>query len=173
MADIHSIFKSKFFSYESTLEATSYDDEKEQHLCQDTTAKVYDFDKIVKDKYPTKQPSSYDALLLKEYEVFCVEFKNQKYSDIDRSEIKKKLLNGKDVLDTILQENNVPKKDYKFVFCVAYSTRADRWKRGIAKNQVQFELASYVPAYFDEVYTNDVDFFKNEYKKVFKKMLEC
>ncbi|MBD3842098.1 MAG: hypothetical protein IE909_09480 [Campylobacterales bacterium] len=173
MADIHSIFKTKFSSYASTLEATSYDNEKNEHLCKDTTSKVYDFDKIVKDKHPQKQPSSYDALLFQNNKVFCIEFKNQKYSDIDRSEIKKKLTNGKDVLDTILEENNIPKKDYKFVFCVAYNTRADRCKRGIAKNEIQFELSSYVPKYFDEVYTNDVEFFKNQYKKVLKKELVC
>lgn len=173
MADIHSTFKSKYHTYESTLKLTSYDDEKDQYLCEDKSAKVYDFDKIVKDKYPLKQPSSYDALLFKDDTVFCVEFKNQKYSDIDRTEIKKKLTNGKDVLSTILSENNISQRDYKFVFCVAYNTKADRWKRAIAKNEVQFELSSYVPEYFDEVYTNDVDFFKNEYKKVFKKMLEC
>ncbi len=67
----------------------------------------------------------------------------------------------------------------KFIFGLAkgghytYNTKADRWKRGIAKNEVQFELASYMPKYYDEVFTNDIEYFKNEYKKLFKKELEC
>jgi hypothetical protein len=62
--------------------------------------KVFDFDCFVKTLYPKKQPASYDALLVNEKNkrVYCIEFKNQKPSEIDKSNIQKKLKNGKDIL---------------------------------------------------------------------------
>jgi len=174
MADVDSIFKSIYRDYCSSLKNTSYDTEKNEYLCHDESHRyVYDFDKIVKFKYPLKQPSSYDALLFNDNKVYCVEFKNQKYSDIDRSVIAKKLQNGKEILDQIFKENNIPKSEYKFVFCVVYKNSSTRWQRGIAKNEVQFELDAYKGKFFDEIYTNDVLYFTNEYKKKFKKELDC
>ncbi len=175
MADVHSIFKSQYKDYLSSLKETSFDKEKNEYLCQDTTQYVYDFDKIVKDKFPAKQPSSYDALLLSRGNntIYCIEFKNQKYSDIDREKIAKKLQNGKDILKNIFYKNRIPLTDYRFIFCVVYKNTASRWRRGIEKNEIQFELAEYKGRYFDDIYTNDVQFFTKEYKKHFHKDLTC
>ena len=175
MADVHSIFKSQYKRYVSSLKETSFDKEKHEYLCQDTNQKVYDFDKIVKDKFPKRQPSSYDALLLNKLDnkIYCIEFKNQKYSDINRTVIAKKLQNGKDVLNKIFGEHNISASEYKFIYCVVYKNTASKWRQGIEKNEIQFELAEYKGRYFDEIYTNDVQFFTKEYKKHFHKDLTC
>lgn len=173
MADAQSIFKSKFDSFSSTLKETSYDDKNDKYLCQDNIQIVYDFDKITKERYPTKQPSSYDSLFIVDKKIYCIEFKNQKYSDIDREIIRKKLINGKDILDKIFEENNIAENEYKFIYCVAYKNSATKWRRGITKNTIQFDLEEYQGKYFDEIYTNDVQFFTHEYKKHFKKELQC
>jgi len=177
MADVSSIFKSNFSSFITTLKDSSLDDRDKsltsQYLCQDETQKVYNFDKIVKEKYPKKQPSSYDALLIEDKIIYCIEFKNQKYSDIDTKEVQKKIINGKDVLDNIFLEYNIQKRDYKFIYCVIYKNHPPKWRRGITKNIVQFELEQYKGRYFDEVYTNDVQYFTHQYKKYFQKKLSC
>ena len=173
MADASFIFARDFIYAGSTLKDTSFDDEHQEYLCQDTTQRVYDFDKIIKTKYPLKQPASYDSLLISGNIIYCIEFKNQKYADIDRQQIIKKLTNGKDVIDVIFGENSIPKREYKFIYCVAYKNAVTKWRRGITKNTIQFELEEYKGQYFDEIYTNDVQFFTHEYKKYFNKGLAC
>jgi len=116
MADAQSIFKSKFKDYSTFLRDVSFDKDKNEYLCQDAIQEVYDFDKITKDMYPSKQPSSYDALLLQKDKIYCIEFKNERYADISRKSIVKKLQNGREVLNQILSENNIPKSDYSFIF---------------------------------------------------------
>jgi len=171
MADAKSIFYSKYKIYASTLKETSLDSYNNIYLCENKTKLVYDFDKIVKDKYPKKQPSSYDTLLIEKETIYCIEFKNEEYSNIDRKRIKNKLLNGKDILVDIFQEHNIPIKDYTFIYCVIYKNSPTKWRRGITKNTVQFELEQYINRYFDKIVTNDINFFKNEFKKEFKE--EC
>lgn len=173
MADIKSIFKSKFKDFQSTLKDTSFDKIKTEYLCNDESQKVFDFDSIIKKTYPKKQPASYDALLLDDNNIFCIEFKNERYSDVDKKQLHLKLTNSKKAMDDIFLENNINKKEYKFVFCVAYKNTRTRWQRGIEKNTVQFDLEQYKGKYFDEIYTNDVRFFTNEYKKYFQKALKC
>ncbi len=173
MADAQSIFKRNFKAYISSLRNTSFDKENSIYLCNDTSIGVYDFDAIVKNSYPSKQPSSYDALLIDNNKIFCIEFKNEKYSDITNSEIEKKLTNGKSVLLDIFTKNNIAIDDYTFIFCVAYKNTNARWRRGIAKNTIQFGLEEFKETYFDEIYTNDINFFINEYKKYFYTSLAC
>ena len=171
MADIVSIFKSKYKDYQDTLKKTSYDKNSNVYLCQDKSVTIYNFDKIAKDMYPKKQPASYDALLFFDNTVYCIEFKNQKYSDIDRKQLKIKIKNSKDVLDEICKTNNINKKDYRFVFCVVYKNSETRWRRGIEKNTIQFELESYIPKYYDNIKTNDIQFFTNQFNKKYKKKI--
>ncbi len=177
MADIESIFKSKFSSYLSTLKNTSLDDndknKENEYLCQNETQRVFNFDKIIKDKYPLKQPSSFDALLIQANNIYCIEFKNSKYSDIKNKEIQKKLTNSKDVLKDILMNSNILKRNYTFIYCVIFKNHPPKWRRGITKNIIQFDLEEYVGQFFDKIYTNDVQFFTNEYKKHFQKELIC
>ncbi len=173
MADAQSIFRSQFKEYISSLKNVSFDKEKSIYLCQDESVGVYDFDAIVKNIYPLKQPSSYDALLIDNYKIFCIEFKNEKYSQITNSEVEKKLIDGKDILMEIFTKNNIPIDNYTFIYCVAYKNAEARWRRGISKNTIQFGLEEYKGNYYDDIFTNDVAFFTNEYKKYFRSSLAC
>lgn len=175
MADASSIFLSKFKPFISTLKETSFDKENKVYLCKDEIQKVYDFDKIIKNLYPLKQPASYDALIIDNQNIYCIEFKNQKANIIkkDSKQIQKKLLNGKEALNNIFLQYNMGIKDYNFIYCVAYQNNKDKWRRRIERNKIQFGLEAYKGQYFDEIYTNDIQFFTNEYKKYFYKELKC
>lgn len=43
----------------------------------------------------------------------------------------------------------------------------------MADAQSIFSLEKYISTYFDEIYTNDISFFTNEYKKYFHNALAC
>jgi len=177
MAEAGYIFKTNFSLYITTLKETSLDKhdniKQSEYLCKNTTEQVYNFDKIVKNLYPTKQPSSFDALLIKDNNIYCIEFKNTKYSSVKKQEVQKKLTNSKDIIDNIFEEYNIQKSKYIFTYCVIYKNHEAKWRRGITKNIVQFDLEQYKGKYFDEIYTNDVQYFTHEYKKQFKKELAC
>ncbi len=173
MADAQSIFKIQFREYISSLKEISFDKENNIYLCNDSSIDVYDFDAIVKKLYPTKQPSSYDALLIDNKRIFCIEFKNEKYADVKNAEVEKKLKNGKEILSTIFNNNNIQIDNYSFIYCVAYKNTEARWRRGISKNSIQFGLEQFKNSYYDEIYTNDIQFFTNEYKKYFQNALAC
>jgi len=173
MADAHSIFKNNFKNYISSLKSVSFDKNNSVYLCNDTSINVYDFDAIVKKLYPIKQPASYDALLIDNKRIFCIEFKNEKYADITNTEVEKKLINGKEVINNIFTKYNIQINEYSFVYCVAYKNTEARWRRGISKNTIQFGLEKFKEVYYDEIYTNDIQFFTNEYKKYFHNSLIC
>ncbi len=175
MADIYSIFRSQYARYLTSLKETSFDKENSVYLCNADNQEVYDFDRIVKEMYPDKQPASYDAFLLQEdtHKLYCIEFKNQRYSDIDRQSLKKKIENSYSVLKDIFKKHHIQRNHYKLIFCVVYRNEASRWQKGIAKNVIQFGLKAYQNQYFNEVYTNDIDYFTHEYKKLFRKGLNC
>jgi len=168
MADAQSIFNAQYKLYASTLKETSLDSHNDVHLCENESKTVYDFDKIVKDKYPKKQPASYDSLLIDNNTIYCIEFKNEEYADIDRKRVRNKLINGKEVLVEIFREHNIQIKNYTFNYCVIYKNSSTKWRRGILKNTIQFELEQYENEYFDKIVTNDINFFKNEFRKEFK-----
>jgi len=175
MADASSIFFSKFKPFISTLKETSFDKTNKVYLCNDERQKVYDFDKIIKNKYPLKQPASYDALIIENKSIYCIEFKNRNANIIkkDSKQIQKKLLNGYEALKEIFQSNNLGIKEYNFIYCVAYKNDRDKWRRGIERNKIKFGLEAYEGQYFNKIYTNDIDFFTHEYKKHFYKELKC
>ena len=153
----------------NSLKETSRDSEHHEYLCQSDMS-VYDFDCIVKKLYPQKQPSSYDSLIVDESRkvVYCIEFKNQIPSAINNQNIVKKLTNGKDILDNICHKGNVQKNDYEFIYCVVHKARATRYKNPISNREIKFELKQYKDTYFDNIVTNDIEFFKNEFNKEFQ-----
>lgn len=170
VAELSYIFKNnpQFVKCIESLKETSRDKEHNEYLCQ-SAMRVYDFDCIVKKLYPKKQPSSYDSLLIDEEKkiVYCVEFKNQVPSQINNANIKKKLTNGKEVLDSICSQGNVPKKDYQFIYCVVHKPVQNRYSNPLVDRETKFELKAYKGNYFDQIITNDIDFFKNEFRKEF------
>lgn len=171
MAELSYILKSKPVYSEclATLKETSKDSHNSEYLCQSDML-VYDFDCIVKKLYPQKQPSSYDSLMIDEHKkiVYCIEFKNQIPATINNQSIVKKLTHGKEILDTICADENVQKRDYKFIYCVVHKARQTRYRNPISDREIKFELKQYRGTYFDDIVTNNIDFFKNEFNKEFQ-----
>ncbi len=168
MAEFSYVIKQHFDDCFNTLKETSYDKENDQYLCQ-SSMRVLDFDAVTKKIYPKKQPASYDALISIEVkkEIFYVEFKNQKKSNIKNKEIKKKVVDSHQTLKTISSKHHVRLKDYKRILCVVYQQEKALYRyRRFKENIVHFDLQAYYEGqYFDHVITNDIDFFKVEYQK--------
>ena len=178
MADIHQFIK-EYSQYKSTFKETSFDDNNEIYLCNDETQNVINFDKILEVKYPdsNQRPKSFDALYIYKKLLFCIEFKNQKPSQIDNIDIQDKLLSGKKELIKLFQELNIQMTNYNFVYCVVYKKciePRDRYKCGIDKGKVLFGLEKYEEqGLVKKVYTQNVDFFTKEFKKKLQKELVC
>ena len=178
MADINQFLKT-FSLYQSSFKETSFDDNNEIYLCNDESQNVINFDKILESKYPdtNTRPKSFDALYVYNDLLFCIEFKNQKPSQIDNLDIQSKLLSGKEELLILFQELNIQVNTYTFVYCVVYKKCVeprDRYKCGIDKGKVLFGLEKYEEqGIVKKVYTQNVDFFTNEFRKNLKKELEC
>jgi hypothetical protein len=172
-------FKQEYQEYKSTFKTTSFDSDNGIYLCYDETQEVIDFDSIVETKFPDSniRPKSFDAIYIYNKLIFCIEFKNQKPSDINNSEVQGKLVDGKDELIKIFQKLNIQKDDYSFVYCVVYKVCKEpisRYKCGIDKNKILFGLDNYKKSGFvKEIYTQNVNFFTKEFKKHFRKELMC
>ena len=178
MADI-SQFVQSFQGFRSTFKETSFDSEKNENLCTDESQQVINFDKIIETIYPDSnvRPKSFDALYVHGDNIFCIEFKNQKPSQINNKDIREKLEEGKNELDTLLGELNIPASNYTFTYCVAYQKCAepyDRYKCGIDKGRILFGLEQYKNQRFvKEIFTENVDFFSKQFKKQLKRELSC
>ncbi len=178
MADIGQFIQS-YQNCHSTFKETSLDSDNNENLCTNESQKVIDFDKIIKEKYPnsSERPKSFDALYVYEDNIFCIEFKNQKPSQIINQDICEKLTEGKAELDKLLQELNIQSSNYDFAYCVAYKKciePRDRYKCGIDKGKVMFGLAQYKQqGLVKEIFTEDVNFFTKQFKKQFQKELAC
>ncbi|MDQ7084944.1 MAG: hypothetical protein Q9M36_08420 [Sulfurovum sp.] len=167
MAEFSYILKQKFLESFDTLKNTSYDKENSVYMCQSELL-VVDFDKVTRVLNPKKQPSSYDTLIVEEKDkkVFCVEFKNQKESDISNINLHKKVKNSEDTFKQICLENNINKGNYTFVLCIVYKSTPSKYRyRRFKENIIHFQLEQYKGEYVDEIITNDSVFFKKEFQK--------
>lgn len=119
MADL-GILRVFFKDYTATLHQTSFDEEKQEYLCNSKEQDgVYCFDKYVKEKYAIKPPRSFDALVFPKNHtnaVVCIEFKNQILSEIDMKQIFEKYEQGFSELSKIFHEHNIPVGIYSFDF---------------------------------------------------------
>ena len=178
MADI-SQFISKYQEFNSTFKATSLDDSNDVSVCRDESQSVINFDEIVKDIYPdsNNRPKSFDAVYVYKDNIYCIEFKNQKSSKIDNREIKEKLEDGISELSKIIAKLNIQKNRYNFIFCVVYKKCKepfDSYKCGIGKSKVLFGLEKYKhQTIFQDILTNNVEFFTKQFKKLTTKELVC
>lgn len=117
MADLP-LLKSFFDSYGATLKETSYDKENEKFLCQ-SQEKVINFDEYMQSKRE-KYKKSFDALYFKNDTIYCIEFKNQKHSEISSQEIKNKYIDGLSELNKIFESKNLRICEYMFYLYVAF-----------------------------------------------------
>ena len=177
MADFNKFLK-KYQNFTDTFKFTSFDDENNEYLCNDTTVKVINFDKIIEDIYPNPmnfRPKSFDTLYVNQNNIYLIEFKNQKPGTIDPTNIQEKLIQGKKELDKLLSNLNIQKQNYIFKYCVVYKNcqqPKDRYKCRISKNIPQFGLSS-CKTIVDEIYTNNVNFFTKTLNAKLSNKLAC
>ena len=175
MADISEFIK-KYSKYQTTFKVTSYDDNNDIHLCTDELNDNINFDKIIEDIYPEahNRPNTFDAIYIKDNDIYCIEFKNE--NKPDKKLIEKKLTNGKKELDKLFAKLNIQKDDYKFIFCLVYNIhkpKFDRWKKGT----ISYTINNYLKKYKDDkfisdIFTEDVEFFSKQFSKKTKKRIE-
>ncbi len=182
MADLN-LFYQEHSSYLSTFKETSLDDHHKdktnEYLCIDESQTVINFDKIIENKYPdpNTRPKAFDAIYFDENEnsVYLVEFKNQKKPD--KQEVEGKLIDGKKEFDLLLNNLNISKKDYRFIFCLIYNQhkpKEERYKRGLFKSTTfEFLNKHKENCFVNDIYTEDVEFFTKQFKKKTQKELKC
>ena len=178
MADVNRFIK-EYIKHNSTFKETSFDDNNNLYLCSDESQNVINFDKIIEFKYPDSniRPKSFDTLYIYNNLLFCIEFKNQKPSQISNSEIQDKLLSGKNELVKLFQKLNIQVNKYDFVYCVVYKKciePRDRYKCGIEKGKIKFNLRKYEKnGFVKKIFTDNVTFFTKQFQKNFYKELKC
>lgn len=178
MADIGSFIR-EYSSFKSTFKITSFDDANNVSLCNDESQEVINFDKIIETNYPNSndRPKSFDALYIHDNNIYCIEFKNLKPASIENDDVKGKLEAGKRALEELLSAQNIQKNDYNFIYCVCYkhcTEPRDRYKCGIAKGAIQFDLEQYKEKQvIKEVFTNNVTFFTKQFQKKTQQSLLC
>ncbi len=177
MADINEFLK-KYSKYKTTFKATSYDNNNDISLCTDEQNENIDFDKIIADIYPNSKvyrPNSFDSIYINGNDIYCIEFKNE--NKPDKEWIEKKLVNGKKELDKLLEDLNIQKDNYNFIFCLVYNIykpKYARWKRGILAYPIKIYLDKYKEdKIIDDIFTEDIEFFSNQFKNKLNKELKC
>ena len=166
MAELSYIIKTKYKDTLNTLKNTSYDKDNKTYLCQ-SDKEVVDFDALTLKLYPQKQPSSYDALLIEEgdKEVFYIEFKNQKKSDIKNQNLHKKVKDSDTTIKKLCLENSVAKSSYTYKLCIVYKKDVIYEYRRFKERVIHFDLEQFKGKYVDEIITNDIEFFQKEFQK--------
>ncbi|WP_309499956.1 hypothetical protein [Sulfurovum sp.] len=176
MSDIEHLVR-KYTTFNDSFKKTSYDSENDEYLCNDESQKVINFDAILEDKYPNSddRPKSFDAIYIDGINIYCIEFKNQIPRDINNADIQGKLEQGKKELDILLSAENIQKNDYIFIYCVVYkkcTEPRDSYKCGIGKGAIKFGLEKYNNL-VDHIFTNNVEFFAEQFKKKTERELAC
>lgn len=176
------IFLKEYSNFEETFKETSIDDNDKNsepiYLCNDTTQKVINFDKVIEARYKGKNnPKSFDSIFVDNENIYCIEFKNQLPRDIKNKDIKEKIIFGKQELIKCMQELNINIKEYNFIYVVVYKeckNDYEKHKCGIGSKEIKFELDKLIEdGFIKDVFTQDVTFFTRAFKLKYKKELMC
>lgn len=153
----------------STFKATSFDDANNEYLCSDeVTGEVYNFDDYVRDKKIYPIPASPDAIYTGNKDIYFVEFKNQRASDICTQQMQRKFESGTEILKSLLE--NFTARDCRYHFCVVMKNQAKppfMDYRHIEKSVVKFgleELNAQMGGFYDNVVTENLDFYTQKFK---------
>ena len=170
MAELSYVLKQDYINSFDSLKNISHDYENNTYMCQ-SNMKVINFDHLTKELNPIKQPSSYDGLLINESlkKVYCIEFKNQTTAQIDNQKLHKKIKDSNNTIQSVCKTHNVAFREYKLILCIVYKSslikhRYHRFKENI----IHFGLDIYRDQYFNEIITNDIEFFKKEFNTKYK-----
>ncbi len=162
MPKLEDVLKTKYKNCFTTLKSTSYDKEHDLYMCK-SYKKVIDFDRLTREIFPINHPSSYDALWSNEdlEQIYGVEFKNQDKSGVKNKKIQKKAKDSKITLEIIANKHEIVLQNYKLIYCVVYKSNPNKkeYQTRFDTNGIHFELKQFKGLYFDEVITNNIDYF--------------
>lgn len=140
MADLGNL-KYIFQNCKDSLKNTSFDDTNEEYLCQ-SDREVINFDKFVGD-----DSKSFDALYFKNNQatdIYCIEFKNEKPSEINKDELDRKFIEGMKFLEECFKKNNLQIKNYSFHFYVITKNieglKSRKYRESFEKNPIEYRL---------------------------------
>lgn len=158
--------------YKSTFKMTSFDKENQEYLCHDESVDhVYDFDAYVKYQSNDKKiPASPDAICIGEKQLYFVEFKNERVTDIDKKQLDKKFIQGTDILKEML-ESFMP-RDCQYSFCVVH--KPQQQARYFNPTYIQErtlqsrldELNKQRGEFYDKIFVNSIDFYQKEFTQL-------
>ncbi len=180
--DAENKFQAEYSDYLTSFKTLSFDDANNESLCQDTTHRYYNFDKIVKSRNKKSTPASPDTIIFKDDKIYCVEFKNSFKEGISPRKLKNKLKDGHQVLKEIFTELNLQLKEYQLIFCVVHKgfgknktkeSAQTKMHRKFQKSVIQFDLKKFKGVYFDDIVTNDIDFFRQQFIAKINPNLPC
>ncbi len=176
-------FSAEYSKYLASFKTLSFDKENNQSLCHNTTHQYYNFDEIVKSRNYDFTPASPDTIIFNDNKIYCIEFKNSFRHRVSAKVVKEKVKKGHQVLLEIFQELDLQREDYQLIFCVVHKgfdkskVNNQRWEevhdRIKEKHSIQFELEQYKGQYYDDILTNDVDFFRNQFIEKINPNLSC
>ena len=170
MAEFSYVLKKDYTNSFDSLKNISHDTENNIYMCQ-SDMRVVNFDHLTRELNPVKQPSSYDGLLINESlkKVYCIEFKNQITAQIDNQKLHKKVEDSSNTIQSVCKAHNVAFKEYKLILCIVYKSNPIKHKyHRFKENIIHFGLDIYRDQYFNEVITNDIEFFKKEFNATYK-----
>ncbi len=157
--------------FSSTFKTTSFDDANKEYLCSDeVTGEVYDFDSYVLHHGVHPIPASPDAIYTGNKDVYFVEFKNQRASDIDKAQMQRKFESGTKILKSLLEDFTA--RDCRYHFCVVMKNQpSPRYMdyRHIEKSVVKFgleELNEQMDHFYDHIVTENLDFYAKKFKEL-------
>jgi hypothetical protein len=171
MAELCYILRDRYQDSFDSLKNTSYDKEHNIFMCQ-SPMEVINFDKLTEHNANGKKlPKSFDALICDEEEkkAYCIEFKNQEKSIVNNKSLQEKMIEGKNTLDRIMAQNKVQRKNYQFIFCVAYKPNPNhyRYRRKIEERTIYFNLERQEHT-FDKIITKDIVFFTDQFRRKYE-----
>jgi len=169
--NVRNYLSQKLRGFASTFKATSFDNANGEYLCNDqVTGEVYDFDAYVLHCGIQPIPASPDAIYTGSKDIYFVEFKNQRASDIDKAQMQRKFESGTMILKSLLE--NFTARDCRYHFCVVMKNQPrPRFMdyRHIEKNVVRFgleELNEKMGRFYDNIVTENLDFYVEEFKEL-------
>ncbi|MCH4247894.1 MAG: hypothetical protein LKF82_08655 [Acinetobacter populi] len=158
----------------STFQDTSFDKENKEYLCQDrSTQPVYNFDAYIDARFGQgKGSASPDAIYIGKKQLYFVEFKNEKVSDLDKKQLEKKFEKGTDILREMLKD--FTPRDCQYFFCIVHKPQQKakyfnpvHIQESTLRSKLE-ELNKEQNGFYDKVFVNDVDFYKQQFPQ-----LEC
>ncbi|KAF3978184.1 MAG: hypothetical protein HFP77_03265 [Methylococcales symbiont of Iophon sp. n. MRB-2018] len=187
--------KDKFeCKYEATLKnfkELSLDGDKNQSLCVNTSHKHCNFDTITQQICSSQninQRQSADTIIFLDKTIYCVEFKNKALPGIKLRDFKQKIIDSKKTLLEILNSLRENHKEYRFIFCAVHNGHQESKEEKLNNIELQYQynfehqnlLELNLKQFnvdkgniFNEIFAEDVDFFRQQFTEKIDGNLPC